>query len=213
METSDEVLPADLYRHIESWWGADFDNELIDRMVKAPWEHLEAFKESVDDLKGRLKYTANEIPHGFLRPAVVDNFGIDIPRRIDALQLLLYAHEILLDGDDLFIDFSPLKNPPDFLVVCLKQLKAMRPFVEDGSIKFAPIESIGRHPTYAAGYKQVMVQAGEVLMQIEEERTKLDSLIPDPWDDLSSKQWSELSEDSKRFNIYVSRYGHISRCL
>jgi hypothetical protein len=204
------IEPAELYHHIESWWGADFDDELIDRIVKAPWEHLEAFAESVYDLKDRIAGTANEIPLGFLRPAVVNNFGIDIPRRIDALKLLLYAHEILLDKDDLFIDFSPLKNPPDFLAVALKQIKAMRPFVEDGSIKFASVESIFRHPAYGGEYERVMMQAGEILAQVEEERIKLDSLIPDPWDELSGKPWRELSEENKRLDIYRSRYGHIS---
>jgi hypothetical protein len=190
--------------------GADFDDELIDRIADAPFEHIDAFTESVADLRDRVVDTANEIPSGFLRHAIVDNFGIDITRRTDALQMLLYAHEILLDKDDLFLDFSPIVNGPDFLADCLRQIKAMRPFVEDGSIKVAPIGSIGRHPVYASGYERIMAQAGEVLMQVEEERIKLDSLIPDPWDDASSKQWSELSDDHKRFNIYVSRYGHIS---
>jgi hypothetical protein len=204
------IQPAELYRHIEDWWGTDFDDELIDRMVEAPFEHLEAFAESVVDLRERLAGTADEILPGVLRPAIVDNFGIDIPRRIDALKLLLYAHEILLDKYDLFIDFSPLKNPPDFLAVALQQIKAMRPFVEDGSIKFAPIVSIGVHPAYTGEYERVMMQAGEVLAQVEEERIKLDSLIPDPWDDLSSKQWRELSDENKRQSIYRSRFGHIS---
>jgi hypothetical protein len=209
-DEQDLIQPEELYRHIESWWGTDFDDELIDRIAKAPFEHLEAFAESVDDLKGRLKYTPNEIPRGFLRPAVVDNFGIDIPRRIDALKLLLYAHEILLDSDDLFIDFSPMKNPPDFLAASLKQIKAMRPFVEDGSIKITSIKSLALHPSHWSEYQRIMMQAGEVLAQVDEERIKLDSLIPDPWDGESSKQWSELSEETKRFNIYKSRFGHIS---
>jgi hypothetical protein len=113
-DEQDLIQPEELYRHIESWCGTDFDDELIDRIAKAPFEHLEAFAESVDDLKGRLKYTPNEIPRGFLRPAVVDNFGIDIPRRIDALKLLLYAHEILLDSDDLFYRLLSHEEPPGF---------------------------------------------------------------------------------------------------
>jgi hypothetical protein len=201
--------PADFYRLIESWWGAPFDDELIDRMVKAPWEHLEAFAESAEDLVCRFENTAEEIPTGILRPAVVENNGTDIALRIEALRLLLYAHEVVLDRSDLFPDFSPLQSP-DFLELSLKQMKAMRPFIEDGSIKTAPIKSIGRHPSLQAEYKRVMMQAGEVLVQIEEERAKLDSIGLDIWDELSRKNWRELSEENKRFNIYVSRFGHIS---
>jgi hypothetical protein len=205
-----QIEPADLYGHIENWWGAPFDDELIDRMVNAPWEHLEAFAESVDDLRGRVKNTANEIPPGFLRPAVVDNFGIDFPRRTDALQLLLYAHEILLDTVDLFIDFDPMKNSAEFLTVSLKQIKAMRPFVEDGSIKIASVRSAGMHPSQTGEYSRVMMQAGEIMMQVEKERAKLDSIDVEIWDEASRKNWSKLSDESKRFNIYVSRYGNIS---
>jgi hypothetical protein len=134
---------------------------------------------------------------------------MDIARRIDALRLLLYAHEILIDTGDLFLDFHPLNNS-DSLAVSLKQIKAMRPFVDDGSIKTASIDSIGRHPSHLAEYQRVMMQAGEILMQVEEERTKLDSIGLDFWDEESRKEWSELGEESKRFIIYVSRYRQIS---
>jgi hypothetical protein len=202
--------PADLYRHIENWWGAPFDDELIDRMVNAPWEHMEAFKESVDDLRDRVKNTVNEIPPGFLRPAVVDNFGFDLPRRTDVLQLLLYAHEILLDTDDLFIDFDPMQNNGNFLTVSLKQIKAMRPFVEDGSIKITSVRSLGLHPSNLDNYSRVMMQAGGIMMRVEEERAVLDSIDVEIWDELSRQNWSQLPDEAKRFSIYKSRYGNIS---
>jgi hypothetical protein len=202
--------PADLYRHIENWWGAPFDDELIDRMVNAPWEHLESFAESVDDLRGRVKNTPSEIPPGFLRPAVVDNFGNDFPRRTDALQLLLYAHEILLDTSDLFIDFDPMNNPAESLTVSLKQIKAMRPFVEDGSIKIAAVRGNGIHPSRVGEYSRVMMQAGGIMTQVEEERARLDSIDVEIWDEASRQNWSKLSDESKRLNIYLSRYSNIS---
>jgi hypothetical protein len=30
---------ADLYAHIESWWGVDLDDQLIERIANAPEEH------------------------------------------------------------------------------------------------------------------------------------------------------------------------------
>src|SRR5829696_6039811 len=60
--------PADLYHHVESWWGEPFDDKLIERIVTAPKEHQRAFSESLEDLRGGLVESLSEIPPGVLRP-------------------------------------------------------------------------------------------------------------------------------------------------
>jgi hypothetical protein len=141
---------ADLYRYVESWWGADFDDKLIDRMVNAPNEHLREFAKSI-----RWSNYVSDLPEvstGMLRPIVVNNnlepsdsyvYG----RRTDGLRLLLYAHEVVLDRErDFFEPFDRYYygGDADSLATELKQIARMRPLVENGSIRFAVTNWQGR---------------------------------------------------------------------
>ena len=149
-----EFQPADLYRHIESWWGEPFDDKLIERMVAAPQDHLHAFSESLEDLRGGFVESLPEVPPGIIRPTVAPYTVPFYSTRIeDVLPLLLYAHEIVLDKDFLFDSVDPAQlelivaepsygEPIDRYKRFLRELRQaarIRPLVEDGSIKFASI--------------------------------------------------------------------------
>jgi hypothetical protein len=150
---NERFQPADLYKHIESWWGADFNDELIERMVSAPTKHQRAFVDSVEALIADFDNNLTVIPPGVLRPALrMKDMEIADHRRLEGLRLLLYAHEIVLDTEDFFADFffdeaTPWVRP--LIRRSLGQIAKMRPFVEDGSIKFAPMRSMGLDPEIA----------------------------------------------------------------
>ena len=153
------IRPVDLYGHVESWWGESFDDKLIERILAAPKDHLRAFSESLEDLRGGFVESLPEIPPGVLRPTLapytVPFYSTNIE---DALPLLLYAHEIVLDKDFLFdsvdpaqldvIDEEPLYGESidqrKRLSMDLRQAARIRPLVEDGSIKFASIVARAR---------------------------------------------------------------------
>ena len=137
--------PADLYRHVESWWGEPFDDKLAERMVAAPKEHQFAFSASLDDLKSGFVESLPEIPSGVLRPAVAPYSWPFYQSRIEeSLALLLYAHEIVLDKDFLFESVDPARvgsiyDEPKEQLFALEQASRIRPLVEDESIRFASI--------------------------------------------------------------------------
>jgi hypothetical protein len=138
-EASLHSNPSKFFDHLEAWWGADFDDELIQRMAKAPKKHKNAFADSL------MPFCLNpglvsipDIPPGALRPVMpTEEFLPRNIRRRDSLRLLLYAQEVLLDGRDLFGDFVIGVHDEDTFEGSLRHLRKMRPFIEDGSIKFS----------------------------------------------------------------------------
>jgi hypothetical protein len=57
-----------------------------------------------------------------------------------ALRLLLYAHEVVLDSQEIYSDFNPYRRRlPVSRADELKLWVRMRPIVEDGSVKLAPL--------------------------------------------------------------------------
>ena len=171
------LAPPDLYDTIEAWWGAEFNDELVSRMVSAPKKHQRIFAAS---LSGRFDLSLLEaIPPGKLRPvfgasASGSNSAI---RTSTALRVLLYAHEAVLSEVDLpHFDADDQFNPNQYAESLTRFLR-IRPLVLDGSIKFRPTLSMGRHPMATGGY--------EILLQRPETRALAEGLVPPGHGDVS----------------------------
>lgn len=142
------INPAKIYDHIEAWWGEDFDDKLVDRILNAPYGHQIAFHATLFPLTEFVDIPdlLPQIPRRVLRPAIATN-RLD-PNTGDThlagLRVLLYAHEIVLDAKRIYDDFDP-RAPEQLLAYrteALKLMVKMRPLVEDRSIKFARMSSV-----------------------------------------------------------------------
>ncbi len=138
-DRSDKAQPeaVNLYRHIESWWGDTFDDQLIKRIVYAPSEHHREFQHSLSGIPR--PDPPDEIPQGVIRPGLSSgNVLYRVDRKVEGLRLLLYAHEIVLDTGEFFFDVNRIFHLDSMSYAkALRAIMRMRPLVEDGSIKFA----------------------------------------------------------------------------
>jgi hypothetical protein len=180
------AYPTTFFDHIETWWGANLDDELMERMAQAPEKHKHAFADSLLPFWANINlYGLTEISPGFLRPALATNEAeAHSTRRIEGLRLLLYAHEIVLDPLDLIGDlmFGPDKN--NTYGGSLKQLAKMRPIIESGDIKFASTRGMGNHdPALLQGVYKHMEEP-DVAANLAPLRAELDETFGDVWADL-----------------------------
>jgi hypothetical protein len=187
------LTPSDAYDAIEAWWGTEFNDELVGRMISAPKKHQRAFAASLSeefDLP-----IPDAIPPGKLRPvfgASVSGSSSEI-RTATALRVLLYAHEAVLSEKDL-PDFDPdhHRNSKEYAESLTRFLR-IRPLVLDGSIKFTPTFSIGLHPAFMGGYER--------LLQQPETRALAEGLLPPGHDDVS---------DDDLFSTFMACFGGLN---
>ena len=135
------------YSFIEEWWGESLSHELQQRIEAAPKKQLEIFRNDLDEVSDGILSMPPK-PDGILRPALLTPWSaLFTPwnaRRAEtvlsmALNVLLYAHEIVID--------SPLGNgnardiPRE-----TGWLLAIKPLVDNGIIQLGRIDS--RQPWY-----------------------------------------------------------------
>jgi hypothetical protein len=132
------------YSFIEQWWGESLTPELQKRIEAAPVEHLERFLS--DNLNvGDQLMSISPRPDGALRPLLRPvgsrSLGVISSRSLStALNILLYAHELV-------IDFPRLTITPQTFPVVTAQLLALKPLADIHAIHFGGIDSRARHPS------------------------------------------------------------------
>ena len=127
------------YSFIEQWWGESLTPELQKRIEAAPAGHLVSFMNDLHDENDGMR-EAGPKPDGTLRP-LLRSGGRGVSEVIPiALNILLYAHEIIVDPPWP----ENLKEFPKTTALLL----ALKPLSDSGAIHFAAIDSRGRHPSY-----------------------------------------------------------------
>jgi hypothetical protein len=132
------------YSFIEDWWGESLSPELQQRIKAAPKKQLAMFR---DDLHGSSDGITKipPRPDGILRPALISPLGPDWRPVAEwslstALNILLYAHEIVIDtplGSDEVADI-PLETG---------WLLAVKPLADAGIMRLGHIKSLSAHPS------------------------------------------------------------------
>ncbi|GAA1580493.1 hypothetical protein GCM10009804_41350 [Kribbella hippodromi] len=139
---------VDPYRTIEEWWGDPLSATLIQRMERAPLQHLREFAEFVNDLRipPAARRPLPTIAPGQLRPLLLRDTirPEDIPYNFGNLvpTLLLYAH------------FAAVENPlpssvseRETLFRAVNQLHVLQPLAEASLIHFIDPDARDRHPS------------------------------------------------------------------
>jgi hypothetical protein len=180
------AYPTTFFDHIETWWGSNLDDELMERMATAPEKHKQAFSDSLLPFWANISlYGLPEISPGVLRPALATNEA-EAPstRRIEGLRLLLYAHEIVLDPLDLFGDLMFGLDEGDTYASSFKQLAKMRPLIESGDIRFASTRGMGNHDPALLHEVYKHMKQPDIAANLEPLRAELDETFGDNWADL-----------------------------
>lgn len=146
------ILPREVYRYIENWWGDSFDEQLIKRIAHAPIEHRIAFGLSL-----RVDCSPVAVPNGLL-PVVPESIVRGGPRLVSesgeglltALRLLLYAQEVVIaqerlplphvqviDRDD--DDFPGFFAREEHVEAELTKLMQIRALVESDQLQFGKL--------------------------------------------------------------------------
>src|SRR5260370_42501878 len=90
------------YSFIEEWWGESLSPELQQRIETAPRKQLDIFKRDLYNVSDRILSIPPKAD-GILRPAFISLRGPDLRTAMksslsSALNVLLYAHEIVIDS-------------------------------------------------------------------------------------------------------------------
>lgn len=142
------VSARGLCRDLEEWWGSSLDDDLVTRIMNAPPSHVSRFTETV-----HLTPHLSQIKRGQLRPAVHPTrdevqSADTIARTASAgLRLLLYAHEIVLDVEDLPFGLGWQLTDRVTQRQKLTNLVRLRPLIDDRLITFTSLRSQSRHPS------------------------------------------------------------------
>jgi hypothetical protein len=136
------------YSFIEEWWGESLNPDLQERIEAAPRSHLASFMHDLHLRSDRLM----SIPprqEGVLRPLLRPVRGardiLTAGSLSMAMNVLLYAHEVIIDSSFLFSD-SPRRIPK-----ATAQLLAIKPLADTDVIHIAAIDSRSRHPSLLGG--------------------------------------------------------------
>jgi hypothetical protein len=150
----------DVYAWLDEWADGDLAN-LAHRMVDAPWGQAEAMVRKWPDQDHHL----GRIAPGQLRPMISVRHG-ETEMVNTALQLLLYADEVVVDPVVLN-PYSLRQEDPAFdpreLSTYLERIAALRPLIDSGALlvgdeRFA---SRGRHPARLGTYVNALAAIQE----------------------------------------------------
>ena len=201
----------DIFAQIETWWGGLLDQDVVRRMTEAPEEHLREFLAFVRTVTTSQPISLPEITGNVLRPAIGSSYasldeelsrsgrawgpaglGYRKPRSLYNLeranQLLLYAHEVVVDVSLIEVldwmfkpdDFEDWPEPPPYKRFdghdrriwwrqFLERLQALRPLIDSGIVFLNP------DPTVFADKSGV-----------------LDPVLTPEWADLAREAFNEL---------------------
>lgn len=152
-ETDINLSGLDVIAAIESWWGSEFDRDLVSHMIQAPRLHVVEF----------FSYLFSEADRNVLHPAGRSILRPMLNRSMadakltgdysDYLALVaplsLYAHEILVQTPSVFS--SDFKDPSDFreLDQVLNRILSMKPLFDMGVAQFYHdrLGSKNKHPS------------------------------------------------------------------
>lgn len=146
------MVAGDVYRFIETWWGATLDTDLLQRIADAPDDHAEVFIEEWLALHQRWNAQGGDPSlqnHSDFVPLVGNEANRPSWSRHAlgrAVALLLINQSVAVDEDFLFPIRrfqrpyqSSYRHRP--LAAALYDLMAIRPLVIDGSLRFVAIQS------------------------------------------------------------------------
>lgn len=168
-EAGEKIGARDIYNFIEKWWGEPFDIDLLQRIAGAPDEHTNLFIKEWRDLHRRWKAQGGDLSLkqnlGFV-PLIGHEVGQSSCSRHAlgrAIALLLIQQCVAVDDRFLFpVQRLPIRYLASYrhrpFASALYDLLAIRPLVEDGSVKFAKIDD----PDDSSNVFERMVLAAEL---------------------------------------------------
>jgi hypothetical protein len=155
MSASIEPVQTGIYGMIREFWGENLGQRLIERIVAAPADHIQAFRwETLRTAYAPLRGLP-ELQRGRLRPVFAVNAADEILNRgEDKIRsavpvLLLFAHEVVMDP--LSLDVASYNTNERRAV--LEWLLQVKPLYDDGAIHFKPVTSSKRHPSRSLAYR------------------------------------------------------------
>jgi hypothetical protein len=218
LDLDEQVQPknaAELYDHIESWWGVKFDQNLIERMLDAPFMHKMAFFETLSYLWDAdiVQSALTEVGPNILRPALpLRGRQASIPNILTGLRLLLYADEIVVDCFELYCAFDP-RSSRRFRLDALQYWAKVRPLVEDGSLRLSPMRKPHR---LDGGHVRKLLEVPEIMASVNQMASELDGLlglrgqgIEDPYHPLRTMLEDDYGSISGACQLAAAHKAHI----